>query len=75
MAGPVATNRLGVIRGEGDAKSAELYANAFNKDKEFYSFYRSLNAYKRTFNSEDDLLVMEPDSEFFKYFKDAQGGR
>ena len=63
------------IRGEGDAKAAELYANAFNKDKEFYSFYRSLNAYKRTFKGEEDLLVVEPDSEFFQYFKDAQGGR
>lgn len=59
------------IRGEGDAEATETYAQAFGKDSEFYTLYRSLNAYENTFSSNNDLLVIEPDSEFFKYFKDA----
>ncbi|MCB1719344.1 MAG: protease modulator HflC, partial [Candidatus Competibacteraceae bacterium] len=56
-------------RGEGDARAAEIYATAYNKDAEFYGFYRSLNAYRNSFNSTDDILVLQPkDSEFFKYF-------
>ncbi len=58
-----------VIRGEGDASATEIYAKAYGKDVEFYSLYRSLNAYKRTFASKDDVLVIEPNTEFFKYFK------
>lgn len=58
-----------VIRGEGDASATEIYAKAYGKDVEFYSLYRSLNAYKKTFASKEDMLVVEPDSEFFKYFK------
>lgn len=61
------------LRGEGDARSAEIYASAFNKDAEFYELYRSLNAYKNVFSSEGDVLVLDPTSEFFKYFKDAKG--
>jgi membrane protease subunit HflC len=57
------------IRGEGDARATEIYAKAYNKDREFYALYRSLNAYRSTFSSKDDILVLEPDSEFFKYFK------
>ncbi|MFV2054875.1 MAG: protease modulator HflC [Thiohalomonadales bacterium] len=57
------------IRGDGDAVAANTYAVAYGKDIEFYSLYRSLNAYKTTFSSKDDMLVLEPDSEFFKYFK------
>jgi len=60
-----------VIRGEGDALAADTYAKAYGKNPEFYAFYRSLNAYKNTFNSRSDTLVLEPDSEFFKYFKGA----
>ncbi len=56
------------MRGEGDAKATETYADAYNRDPEFYAFYRSLGAYENTFNSRDDLLVVEPDSEFFQYF-------
>ncbi|NIP54511.1 MAG: protease modulator HflC, partial [candidate division Zixibacteria bacterium] len=56
------------IRGEGDARAAKIYARAFNRDPEFYSFYRSLNAYRMTFGSGKDVLVLQPDSEFFKYF-------
>ena len=58
-----------VLRGEGDAVATEIYAVAYGKDIEFYSLYRSLNAYKRVFASKNDILVIEPDSEFFKYFK------
>lgn len=58
-----------VLRGGGDAKAAEIYAEAFNKDSEFFAFYRSLNAYKNTFNSSSDMIVLEPDSDFFQYFK------
>jgi membrane protease subunit HflC len=56
------------IRGEGDAKAARIYARAYNRDPEFYSFYRSLNAYRQTFGKGNDVLVLQPDSEFFKYF-------
>ena len=59
-------------RGLGDAKSAKIYADAYNKDPEFYSFTRSLNAYIQTFQGKNDVLVVEPDSEFFKYFKGDQ---
>jgi membrane protease subunit HflC len=55
-------------RGQGDARAAEIYANAFGVDPEFYSFYRSLNAYRSSLKSKDDVLVLQPESEFFKYF-------
>lgn len=60
------------IRGEGDAKAAAIYAQAYNKDPEFYSFMRSLNAYQSTFNASGDVLVIEPDSDFFKYLKQSE---
>jgi len=58
-------------RGDGDAKAAEIYAKAYNQDPEFYSFYRSLDAYKVSFGAAGDVLVLEPDSDFFHYFKNA----
>lgn len=61
------------LRGEGDAKAAEIYANAFSKDPEFYSFYRSINAYQRAFSQKSDIMLLEPDNDFFKYFKDPRG--
>ncbi len=64
-----AYNKAEVLRGEGDAKAAETYARAFNRDIEFFTFYRSLNAYKKTFDSSRDMIVLEPDSDFFQYFK------
>lgn len=60
-----------LIRGDGDAKAAGIYAKAYNKNPEFYSFYRSLDAYKKSFSSQNDLMVIEPSSDFFNYFKDA----
>ncbi len=59
-------------KGEGDAKATAIYADAFNRDSEFYRMYRSLNAYRATFNSPDNLLVIEPKSEFFRYFNQAK---
>ena len=61
-------------RGEGDAQAAQIYAAAYGKNPEFYAFYRSLNAYKSVFDK-DSLLVLQPDSEFFRYFKQAGQGQ
>lgn len=60
------------VRGEGDAEAADIYAKAYSKNPEFYSLYRSLNAYRAAFGK-NDLLVIEPDSEFFQYFKNGKG--
>lgn len=59
------------IRGAGDAQSADTYAQAYNADEDFYSFYRSLQAYRTAFRGRDDLFVLEPDSEFFRYLGTA----
>ena len=67
-----AYNESEQTRGDGDAKSAEIYANAYHQDEEFYSFTRSLKAYINTFNSNSDILIMKPDSEFFRYFKKSE---
>jgi modulator of FtsH protease HflC len=56
-----------LIRGEGDAKAASVYADAYQQDPEFYAFMRSLNAYKSAFSNKGDILLVEPDSDFFKY--------
>ena len=61
------------IRGEGDAIAAEIYANAFNQDPEFYSFHRSIQAYKNSFSGKEDLLVIDPESDFFRYLKNPTG--
>jgi len=60
-------------RGEGDAKATEIYGRAYGKNREFYDFYRSMNAYRTALSSQQDVLVLEPDSEFFKYFGSASG--
>ena len=57
------------LRGEGDAEAAKIYAKAYQKDPEFYSFVRSLNAYKNSFSNKGDIMLLEPDSDFFKYLK------
>jgi membrane protease subunit HflC len=61
------------IRGEGDAKASQIYALAFSQNPEFYKFYRSLEAYRASFKSRHDVVVMDPSSEFFKYFKSGGG--
>jgi modulator of FtsH protease HflC len=58
-----------IIRGEGEARSADVYARAYSRNPEFYSFYRSLQAYDKAIGTENDVLVISPDSEFFKYLK------
>lgn len=63
------------LRGSGDAKASEIYAKAYTKDSEFYSFYRSLNAYRASMGKDGDIMVLEPDSHFFRYFKDSRGKR
>ena len=57
------------IKGDGDAQAASIYAAAYNKDKEFYKFYRSMDAYTRTFSNKGDIMLIQPDSDFFKYMK------
>lgn len=63
------------IRGDGDAEATRTYADAFNQDPEFYSFTRSLRAYQDAFQGGGDILLLQPDSEFFRYLKDPKGGR
>jgi membrane protease subunit HflC len=64
------------IKGLGDARAASLYAGAFGQNPEFYAFYRSLEAYRSSFKSKSDVLVVEPNTDFFKYLKNAgKGGK
>jgi len=60
------------VKGAGDGRATEIYANAYSQDEEFYSLYRSLGAYRNTFNSPSDVLLVEPNTQFFKYFKSAE---
>ncbi len=62
-----------IARGEGDAKATEIYAEAYSKDKEFYKFTRSLTAYTKNFSSASDVILLQPDSDYFRYFKDPSG--
>lgn len=62
-----------ILRGEGDALSIKIYADAFGQDEEFFAFYRSMQAYRKSFNQEGTSLVISPDSEFFRFF-DNKGG-
>lgn len=62
------------VRGEGDAKATAIYSGAFGQNPEFYKFYRSLEAYRASFKNRSDMLVLDPSSEFFKYFKAPGGG-
>ncbi|WDD99524.1 protease modulator HflC [Thalassomonas actiniarum] len=59
------------IRGEGDALAAKVYADSYKKDPEFFNFFRSLQAYEKSFNSKSDVMVVKPDSDFFHYLKDS----
>ena len=62
------------IRGEGDARAAEIYAGAYNKDPEFYAFYRSIDAYRKSMGKQGDLLVLDPNNDFFRYLNQSDGG-
>ena len=57
-----------LTRGDADALATKIYADAFGQDEGFYDFYRSLGAYKNTFNSSGDLIILDPNSDFFKHF-------
>ncbi len=63
------------IKGDGDARATALYAQAFGQNPEFYAFYRSLEAYRASFRNKGDVLVIEPNSEFFKYLKSSGKGK
>jgi membrane protease subunit HflC len=62
------------VKGDGDAKASAIYAAAFGQNPEFYNFYRSLDAYRNSFRNKGDVLVVEPNSEFFKYLKNPGNG-
>ncbi len=64
-----------LVRGEGDATATRIYAAAFDRDPEFYSFTRSMRAYQQSFDGNGDLLLIQPDSEFFRYLNDSSGGK
>jgi modulator of FtsH protease HflC len=61
-------------KGEGDGRAAAIYSEAFGKNPEFYAFYRSMEAYKQSFSSKNDVMVLQPNSEFFRYLKSPRGG-
>ncbi|HRE17075.1 MAG TPA: protease modulator HflC, partial [Rhodocyclaceae bacterium] len=63
-----------IVRGEGDAKAAAIYGQAFGQNPEFYAFYRSLEAYRNSFKSKSDVMVIDPTSDFFKYMKNSGRG-
>ncbi len=60
------------VRGEGDAIAADIYAKAYGRDKDFYSFYRSLEAYRESLGGDGDMMLLKPDSDFFRYFRKAE---
>jgi membrane protease subunit HflC len=64
-----------IIRGEGDATAAEIYANAYEKDPDFYAFYRSLDAYRRSMGRPGDIIVVDPKNEFFRFLNQSTGER
>lgn len=64
-----------ILRGEGDAKAAEIYAKAYNRNRDFYSFYRSIKAYKSSLGKDGDLLVVDSDGDFLRYLNQSDGKR
>jgi len=64
-----------IIRGEGDAKAAEIYADAYSQDPEFYAFYRSIDAYRNSMGKSGDVLILDPNNEFFKYLNQSDGSQ
>ena len=60
-------------RGTGDGKAIEIYADSFGQDADFFAFYRSMEAYRKSMNNNDTSLVLSPDSSFFRFFKDKNG--
>ncbi|MDO6694874.1 protease modulator HflC [Aliiglaciecola sp. 3_MG-2023] len=70
-----AERNLRKIKGEGEAQAAQIYAETYSKSPEFYAFLRSMDAYRASFDSKQDVLVVEPDSDFFKYMKNISGSK
>ena len=68
---PIVTEQI--IRGEGERNAAEIYAKAYNRDPEFYAFYRSIDAYRKSIGKEGDVLVLDPNNEFFRYLNQSDG--
>ena len=64
-----------ILRGAGDARAAEIYANAYNRNPEFYAFYRSIEAYRNSMGKSGDILVLDPNNEFFRYLNQSDGNR
>jgi membrane protease subunit HflC len=64
-----------IIRGEGDARAAEIYADAYSQDPEFYAFYRSIDAYRNSLGKSGDVLILDPNNEFFKYLNQSDGSQ
>ena len=62
-----------MVRGEGDAKATDIYASAFSKNEDFFRFHRSVNAYKNNFSTAEDIILLQPGSEYFRYFNDSTG--
>jgi len=63
------------VKGEGDAQAARIYAEAFQRNPEFYSFYRSMEAYRQGLRTKGDVMVLDPSSDFFQYLKQSGGGQ
>lgn len=70
-----ASERAETLRGEGDAEAASIFAQAFSQDEEFYTFWRSMKAYRESFKGDGDMLVLDPSSEFFQYLKNPAGSQ
>lgn len=68
-----ATERAETLRGEGDAEAANIYAEAYGQDEEFYTFWRSMDAYRQSFSGDSDLMVLDPSSDFFQFLKKPTG--
>lgn len=64
-----------ILRGEGDAEATAIYAQAYNQDRELYSFLRSMEAYRSSFNNKQDILVVSPKSDFFRYLDNSKGSK
>ena len=70
-----AQKKAETLRGEGDGLAIQIYADSFGQDPEFFAFYRSMQAYKKSMNSQDTTMVLSPNSDFFRYFGDITGGK
>ena len=68
-----ATRKSEILRGEGEAESISIYSNAFEKDAEFYSFYRTMQAYTKVLGEEGTTMILSPDSQFLKYLNSSLG--